>query len=104
MSRPLDHRTLHQETLAYTGTCGESRQAGCAGFVPAFRDSTTGRVEIARLADGSPAPVHLISHLPDDWAACRDAEGRVTAVRSGIVAGFVRGDVFYTREEAAAAV
>jgi hypothetical protein len=31
----------------------------------------------------------------------KDGNGRITAVKSSVIAGFVRGGRFYTREEAA---
>jgi len=102
MNQPLNPRTLRQQTLAFRGTCGESRLAGGKGFLPAFCDPASGRVELARLANGQPAAMHLITYLPADWTASRDGAGRVLTLRPGIVAGFVRDDRFFTREEAAA--
>lgn len=92
---------LYRDNLAYAGTGGVSKHATCARFLPAFKDLNTGRVEIARKMDGAPAPCHLICALPAEWAKECDDEGRVCAVRSGIIAGFVRDQVFYTREQAA---
>jgi len=102
MNLPLNRRTLRQQSLAFAGTCGESRLAGGRGFLPAFCDPATGRVELARMANGQPATMHLITHLPAEWAENRDPAGRVLALRPGIVAGFVRDGRFFTREEAAA--
>jgi len=104
MNRPINNQTLLEETVAFRGTAGESKHARAAGFIPAFQDPSTGRVEIARLADGTPAVTHLISFLPDDWAVDRDGQGNISAILPGIVAGFVRDGLFYTRQEAAAAV
>ncbi|MCB1686592.1 MAG: hypothetical protein R3E82_08035 [Pseudomonadales bacterium] len=104
MSQPLSDRRLHSENLAYAGTGGVSQNNGRAGFVPAFRDDATGRVEVARMENGEPATMHLLCALPDEWVCARDADGRVTALLASVVAGFVREGRFYTREEAAALV
>lgn len=45
--------------------------------------------------------MHLLDGLPDEVVLARDVGGRITAVRRDIVAGFVRAEAFYTREEAA---
>ncbi len=102
MSRPMSAQTLHQENLAFAGTCGVSRNGRRHRFLPAFRDEETGRVELARFANGKLAPAHLIVGLPADWVTDRAADGSVLALKASIVAGFVREERFYTREEAAA--
>ncbi len=91
------------ESVSYVGTCGESKTAQQARFVPAFRCEKDGRVEVARLASGKPAAMHLIVGLPPEWAAQCDDEGRVCELKSGITAGFLREGRFYTRAEAAIA-
>ena len=45
--------------------------------------------------------LHLLVGLPEEWVTGRDENGHIVAVRDTIVAGFVRDEVFYTREEAA---
>ena len=102
MSPALTQITLRRESAPYAGTCGDSGTACRNRFQPAFRDAD-GRVELARLADGRPAPMHLIATLPAVWANLFDASGNIIQLKAGIVAGFVRDDRFYTREEAAAA-
>ncbi len=103
MTRSNNQAAVAQASFAFRGSCGESEVACRHAFVPAFRNSTDGCVEIAKLADGSPAAMHLISHLPGDWAARCDAQGNVLELKAGIEAGFVRDGQFYTRAEAAAA-
>ena len=104
MTQPLSDRRLHCENLAYAGTGGISQNNGSAGFVPAFRDEATGRVEVARFENGEPASMHLLCGLPDEWVIGRDADGRAMELLATVVAGFVRAGRFYTREEAAALV
>jgi len=62
----------------------------------------TGQSEFSRFADGQPAPMHLLDGLPDLWVVKRDAQGRVSALEDTVIAGFIRGGHFYTREQAAA--
>ncbi len=95
------NQRLRVENEAYAGTGGVSQNNHEARFLPAFRDKDTGRVEVARLEDGQPAPMHILSGLPDEWVTGRDEQGCIVAVRDSIIAGFVRDGVFYTREEAA---
>jgi hypothetical protein len=103
MNNLLTSETLRRQNLAFVGTGGVSDENRSGGFRPAFYDVATGRVELARFANGLPAPMHLLDGLPDSWVAQRDAAGRVTALRASVIAGFVRGGFFYTREQAAAA-
>jgi len=94
-------RQLDAENEAFAGTAGISQNNARERFVPAFRDSRNGRVEISRLETGQPAPMHLLCGLPEDWVTGRDAEGHIVAVRESVIAGFLRDGIFYTREEAA---
>ena len=101
MNRPMTANVLLQENLVYTGTSGISANAKHLHLMPAFQDAETGRVEIARLPNGRPATMHLIVGLPEEWAVDHDACGHISAIKASVVAGFARGDVFYTREQAA---
>ena len=99
----LDAIQLRRENVAFDGTYGISRNNGCLGFIPAFCDTETGRVEVARFANGRPAPMHLLEGLPQEWAVGRGIDGRICAVKHTVIAGFLRGGLFYTREQAAKA-
>jgi hypothetical protein len=44
--------------------------------------------------------MHILDGVPNEWVTERDGSGRIAAVKSSIVAGFVRNGIFYTREEA----
>lgn len=104
MSRPVSAQTLYEQNLVFAGTNGISQNNCRQRFVPAFRDEDTGRVELARFANGKLAPAHLIIGLPAEWATAWSEEGYIMAVKGSITAGFVRDSRFFTREEAAAAV
>ena len=97
----MDMQTLHRQNLAFAGTAGVSENNRKQGFIPAFLNKHTGQVEVARCREGGPASMHLISYLPAAWAERTDAEGRVLALKSGVIAGFVQNGVFYTRDETA---
>ena len=92
---------LRKENRDFAGTTGISINSKALGFVPAFQDRKTGRSEISRFSDGRPAPIHLMEGLPEEWAVDHDAKGKITSIKPTIISGFVRGDNFYTREQAA---
>jgi hypothetical protein len=71
------------------------------GFLPAFRDLHTQEVHLSVNGSGKPASVHLLDHLPDHWVIERDERGRITALKDGIIAGFMRQHRFFTRAELA---
>ncbi len=92
---------LREENEIYAGTGGVSENNAEARFRPAFKDQSSGRIEPARMEDGSRAPMHLLCGLPDEWVTERDVDGRITGLKESVIAGFVRDGEFYTREEAA---
>jgi hypothetical protein len=96
--------TLRRENLAFVGTTGVSEENRASGFIPAFYDLETRTAAVSRFADGRVAPMHLIEGLPAAWVTERDPCGRVVAVKATVIAGFIRGSYFYTREQAAQAV
>jgi hypothetical protein len=104
MTPMMTHERLTKENLAYDGTGGVSAGNGRAGFIPAFCDTATGRVEPSRHADGTLAPMHLLAGLPRDWVVSREAGNEVPGVKPTVIAGFLRAGAFYTREQAARAV
>lgn len=92
---------LVEENRQYAGSGGVSANNAGAEFIPAFKDSLTGRTERSRFRDGRPAPFHLIDGLPDDWLAVQEDSGSAFGVKETIVCGFLRLGRFYTRKEAA---
>ena len=106
-SNPPTHlsvRMLVQQNSIYHGRGGVSAENRGRGFRPAFLDRTTGFVYPSCFANGCAAPVHVLDGLPETLVVDRDSRGRVTSVRAGIIAGFLRDGVFYTREQAALAL
>ena len=92
---------LVRENEEFCGTRGVSENNRDLGFKPAFLNKDTGEVEIARLEDGLPAPMHLITWLPRHWARVVDTRGAVLSLVPSVIAGFTQDGVFYTRAEAA---
>jgi hypothetical protein len=101
MNSQLSQRVLEQENECFFGTGGVSAGNRHRGFRPAFFDTHTRVTYESRFANGSPAPFHLLDGLPDEIVLARSATGRVTRVKSSVVAGFVSAGEFYTREAAA---
>lgn len=102
--QPLSPSTLYHETQIYRGTGGISQENRTQAFLPAFLDTQTGEVCLSCWLDGTPAPMHLLDGLPPRWITARTEMGRVSAVRSSVIAGFMHQGRFYTRQEAAALV
>jgi hypothetical protein len=100
-ARGLSDKELHKQNRTYSGSGGVSQYNRRAGFMPAYKNMRTGVAVVSRFADGSPAPVHVLEGLPDDWVASRDGRGNVRRVFSSVIAGFVRDGTFFTREAAA---
>lgn len=101
MNALLTGTSLKEQNRRFAASGGCSHENACAGFRPAFMDADTRRVYESRFADGRPAPFHLLDGLPDELVVARSASGRVAAIKSSVVAGFVRAARFYSREEAA---
>ncbi len=89
----LQQHRLHKEMPR--GSFGDL----CFGFLPAFRDLTTGETHLSVYPDGSCAMIHLLDGLPLDWVTEWDEQGRILALKDSIVAGFMRGSGFYTLDD-----
>lgn len=99
--RTLTPGALRRQSSNFQGSGGVSEENHSYGFAPAFLDSETGHVYLARFADGRPAPMHLLDGLPDEVVTSRQASGAVIAVKETVIAGFLRWGRFFTREQAA---
>ncbi len=102
--RALSPAMLGWENQRFAGTAGVSSENRQQGFRAAFMDSASGVVHLSRFADGRPAPMHLLEGLPAELVIRRTRSGRVEAVKPSVVSGFLRGERFFTREQAAAFV
>jgi hypothetical protein len=104
MNRLMSWEQLRNDNRIFGGTGGVSDGNCTAGFIPAFCDTATGRVEPSRHADGSLAPIHLLVGLPREWAVEFGNGNTVLAVKETVIAGFLRANVFFTRDQAARAL
>lgn len=95
---------LQTQNAEFAGTGGISCNNRDAGFVPAYQNTATGEAVVSCYADGRRAPVHVLDGLPENWIEGRNEQGCVTHTITEVVVGFLRGDVFFTREAAAAAL
>lgn len=95
---------LKNENHQFFGTGGVSQNNAQYGFIPAFRNENTGVVILSKTANGDIAPIHLLEGIPNTWFNKQTATDERLALRDDISSGFVRQDVFYTREDAANAV
>ena len=93
--------SLALETANYRRTGGVSENNRGLSFQPAFVDRETGTVHLSRFPDGRLAPCHLLDGLPAEVVLARNEQGRVMRVKASFVSGFVHGERFYTRDEAA---
>lgn len=96
----LTELSLRDENVLFANTRGVSRNNRDLGFRPGYLNCNTGEQTLSRYSDGRPAPIHLLDGLPESWVSERDPDGRVAKAVPGVVAGFIRGSVFFTREEA----
>lgn len=98
---PLTPAVLGRQSLAFRGSGGVSAGNRAYGFAPAFLDTETGQVYLARYADGRLAPMHLLEGLPDELILERHESGAVQALKPTVIAGFLRCNRFFTRDQAA---
>jgi hypothetical protein len=98
------HSSQPRQNLASVGSAGISKENRSRGFRAVFHEVTTGRTVMARFADGRPAPTCPLDGLPADRVVKRDVTGHARAVKDSAIAGFVCNHLFYTREEATAAL
>jgi hypothetical protein len=104
MAQSLSNAVLRKQNQIFKGTGGVSEKNRSQGFIPAFYDSKSHQARISRFANGTPAPVHILDGLPEEWIVECDPSGRVMAVKASVIAGFIYHGRFYTREQAAWAV
>ncbi|MDH3281369.1 MAG: hypothetical protein OEQ18_09600 [Gammaproteobacteria bacterium] len=92
---------LNKQNRDFANGGGVSANNREHGFIPAFKEANTERVELSRFRDGRRAPIHTLEGLPEEWVVERGANGEIVRILDSVIAGFVRDDVFFTREQAA---
>ena len=96
----VTEETLLRENLQYTGTGGVSANNRDQGFLPAFLDTETGTVYRSRFANGMPAPIHVLTGLPENLVESHEKSNTSLSIKNSVISGFMRGETFYSREEA----
>ncbi len=99
----LTPSALQQENDLFRGSGGISEGNRALGFKPAFYDMETGALHPSKFTNGIEAPMHVLDGLPSELVESRLENGKVAAVKPGVISGFVQGNHFYTREQAALA-
>lgn len=97
-------KLLEQDNSRYRGTGGVSSGNRSAGYLPAFRDDSTGRVYLSRFSNGRLAPIHLLDGLPDALVKRPLCSTQTDTPCPAVTAGFVHGGEFFTRNEVAVRV
>jgi hypothetical protein len=69
------------------------------GFMPAFMDIHNLEVHLSAYKDGNPAVVHILEGLPASWVSEWGHDGQAVALKTGVIAGFMRNGRFYTISE-----
>lgn len=100
MNKSISHETAPLNTF-YREVPTVGTRAAMIGFLPAFMDLQTQETHLSVHENGALAKVHLLDALPDHWVVERDSRGRITALKEGVVAGFVRLGRFYSRSDLA---
>ena len=101
MGTTLSVATLRRQNRRFANTGGVSANCFRQGFVAAFKEASSGETRLSCFGDGSPAGVHILDGLPDDWVTRRDSSNHVTEVRNTVIAGFLHDGRFYTRDQTA---
>ena len=97
----MNKQDIGQQNRQFTKTGGVSKNNRRLKFIPAFMDSDTGEVSPSLFENGAASPIHLLEGLPAHWAVAWDSKGRISRVKESVVAGFLRDNQFYTRQETA---
>jgi len=71
------------------------------GFRPAYLDFATCAIYLSVDRYGRPTPFHTPEALPEELVTRGAITGRVTGMKSTLIAGFERNGFFYTRTAAA---
>lgn len=90
---------LEKQQATYQKLSGMNISDLCVGLIPAFRDLSTDETHLSLSSDGQVSPIHLVEGLPLEWVREWDMKGYPKSLKPGIVAGFFRGEKFYTLEQ-----
>ena len=95
----ISSTALEKQQRTYQKISGMNISDLCVGFIPAFRDMTTNETHLSVTAEGAVSPIHLIDSLPLEWVTEWDVEGYAKTLKRSVIAGFFRGEEFFTLEQ-----
>lgn len=95
----MTHQQALQQQSSYYRFNGAVFSDASFGFLPAFKNIHTQQTHLSTDADGNIAVMHLLDGLPSCWVDEKDDDGRPLTLHSGIVAGFMRNNEFFTLSE-----
>jgi len=95
----ISSTALEKQESTYRKISGMNMSDLCVGFIPAFRDIETQETHLSMTQEGCISPIHLIEGLPLDWVTEWDVAGHAKTLKRSVIAGFFRGDEFYTLEQ-----
>lgn len=95
----LSQTQVNQQYYNYRQSGSTIFSDAAFGFMPAFMDIITEEIHLSTYDDGKPAVLHVLDGLPVSWIDVWGEDGRADSVRTGVIAGFMRGGHFYTIDE-----
>lgn len=90
---------MQQQQSIYNKLGGAVFRDASFGFMPAFLDLKTCETHLSAYKDGEPAVMHILDGLPEHWISEWGTDGRAVALKSGVIAGYMRSSRFYTINE-----
>ena len=95
----ISSTALEKQESTYRKISGMNMSDLCVGFIPAFRDMDTHETHLSVTQEGNISPIHLIEGLPLEWVTEWDIAGHAKTLKRSVIAGFFRGDQFFTLEQ-----
>jgi len=95
----MSQSQVEQQRSMYDRLGGAVFRDASFGFLPAFLDVKTRETHLSAYQDGEPAVIHMLDGLPGHWISEWGTDGRAIALKSSVIAGFMRNSRFYTINE-----
>lgn len=95
----MSQSQVEQQQSVYEKSGGAVFRDASFGFMPAFLDLKTCETHLSAYKNGQPAVIHILDGLPGHWISEWGTDGRAVALKSSVIAGFMRSSRFYTFNE-----
>ena len=95
----MSQSQLAEQRGVYDKLGGSVFRDASFGFMPAFMDLKNREIHLSAYADGMPSVIHIFDGLPGHWVEEWDDQGKAVALKSTVIAGFMRNGSFYTLKE-----